>query len=54
MLGVTLLQVVCSIIAVYFGARTAMGFGRDVRAALFHQVGDVLRPGGRRASARRR
>ena len=29
--------------AVYFGARTAMGFGRDVRAALFHRVGDVLR-----------
>jgi ATP-binding cassette subfamily B multidrug efflux pump len=39
MLGVTVLQVVCTIIAVYFGARTAMGFGRDVRAALFHQVG---------------
>jgi ATP-binding cassette, subfamily B, multidrug efflux pump len=39
MLGVTILQIVCTIIAVYFGARTAMGFGRDVRAALFHQVG---------------
>ena len=39
MLGVTLLQIVCSITAVYFGARTAMGFGRDVRAALFSQVG---------------
>ena len=39
MLGVTVLQIVCTIIAVYFGARTAMGFGRDVRAALFHQVG---------------
>ena len=25
--------------AVWFGARTAMGFGRDVRAALFHRVG---------------
>jgi ATP-binding cassette subfamily B protein len=39
MLGVTVLQIICTIIAVYFGARTAMGFGRDVRAALFHQVG---------------
>jgi ATP-binding cassette subfamily B multidrug efflux pump len=39
MLMITVLQVVCTIIAVYFGARTAMGFGRDVRAALFHQVG---------------
>ena len=39
MLGVTVLQIVCTIIAVYFGARTAMGFGRDVRAALFRQVG---------------
>ena len=39
MLAVTVLQVVCTIIAVYFGARTAMGFGRDVRGALFKQVG---------------
>ena len=39
MLGVTLLQIICSITAVYFGARTAMGFGRDVRAAVFSQVG---------------
>ncbi len=39
MLAVTLLQVVCSIAAVYFGARTAMSFGRDVRGALFSQVG---------------
>ena len=27
------MQIVCSIAAVYFGARTAMAFGRDVRAA---------------------
>ena len=40
MLAVTLLQVVCSIAAVYFGARTAMGFGRDVRSAVFHRVGE--------------
>jgi ATP-binding cassette subfamily B multidrug efflux pump len=39
MLAVTLVQVVSSIIAVYFGARTAMGFGRDIRAAVFHRVG---------------
>ncbi len=39
MLAVTLVQVVCSVAAVYFGARTAMGFGRDTRAAVFHQVG---------------
>ncbi len=39
MLAVTVLQIVCTIIAVYFGARTAMGFGRDVRGDLFKQVG---------------
>jgi len=40
MLAVTLLQVACSVAAVYFGARTGMGFGRDVRSALFHRVGE--------------
>ena len=40
MLGVTLVQIACSVAAVYFGARTAMAFGRDVRAALFSQVGE--------------
>jgi ATP-binding cassette, subfamily B, multidrug efflux pump len=35
MLAVTALQVVCAIGAVYFGSRTGMGFGRDLRAALF-------------------
>jgi ATP-binding cassette, subfamily B, multidrug efflux pump len=39
MLTVTLLQIVCSIGAVYFAARTAMAFGRDVRTAIFHRVG---------------
>jgi ATP-binding cassette subfamily B multidrug efflux pump len=39
MLGVTVLQVVCSVGAVWFGARTSMSLGRDVRAALFHRVG---------------
>jgi ABC-type multidrug transport system fused ATPase/permease subunit len=38
MLAVTGLQVVCSIGAVYFGSRTGMGFGRDLRAAMFHHV----------------
>ncbi|MGH8926959.1 MAG: ABC transporter ATP-binding protein [Acidimicrobiia bacterium] len=40
MLGVSLLQVACTIIAVYFGARTAMGFGRDLRSAVFHRVSE--------------
>ncbi|MEO5841662.1 MAG: ABC transporter ATP-binding protein [Acidimicrobiales bacterium] len=38
MLGVTLIQIVFAVIAVYYGARMAMGFGRDVRHNLFHQV----------------
>src|SRR4051794_33139638 len=39
MLGVSLVQIVCSVAAVYVGARTAMSFGRDLRSALFHRVG---------------
>jgi ATP-binding cassette subfamily B protein len=39
MLIITLGQVVCAVVAVYFGARLAMSFGRDLRAAIFHQVG---------------
>ena len=39
MLGVTLLQVVSSVSAVWFGAKTSMSLGRDLRAALFHRVG---------------
>ncbi|MEU7586962.1 ABC transporter ATP-binding protein [Micromonospora sp. NPDC049230] len=38
MLLVSLVQIVCSIAAVYLGARVAMGFGRDVRANLFGHV----------------
>jgi len=38
MLAVSLLQVVAAVGAVYFGARTAMRFGRDVRRALFAHV----------------
>ena len=40
MIAVTLLQIVCSVGAVYFGARSAMAFGRDVRSAIFHRVGE--------------
>ena len=39
MLAITLGQVICAIVAVYFGARLAMSFGRDLRGAIFHQVG---------------
>ncbi|KJK58434.1 ABC transporter ATP-binding protein [Saccharothrix sp. ST-888] len=38
MVAVTLVQAVCSIGAVYFGARTAMAVGRDIRAAVFDRV----------------
>jgi ATP-binding cassette, subfamily B, multidrug efflux pump len=38
MLAVTGLQVLCSVGAVYFGSRTGMGFGRDLRRAIFHHV----------------
>ncbi len=40
MLGVTLVQVVFSVGAVYLSAKVAMSFGRDVRGDLFHQVTD--------------
>jgi ATP-binding cassette, subfamily B, multidrug efflux pump len=40
MLLVTFAQIVCSIAAVYFGARTAMSFGRDLRAAVFTRVSE--------------
>ncbi|MFE6967379.1 ABC transporter ATP-binding protein [Agromyces sp. NPDC057679] len=40
MLGITLLQVAASITAVYFGAKTAMGLGRDVRRSVFRRVAD--------------
>jgi ATP-binding cassette subfamily B protein len=40
MLGITLLQIACAIAAVYFGARTAMGLGRDLRGAIFTRVGE--------------
>jgi ATP-binding cassette subfamily B multidrug efflux pump len=39
MLGISALQVLCTLAAVYYGARIAMGYGRDLRAAIFHRVG---------------
>ena len=39
MLGVAFVQVACTVVAVYVGARIAMGFGRDLRVAVFHRVG---------------
>jgi ATP-binding cassette subfamily B multidrug efflux pump len=38
MLAITVLQVVCTIVAVYYGARTAMALGRDLRAGVFGTV----------------
>ncbi|MFD4582808.1 ABC transporter ATP-binding protein [Streptomyces sp. NPDC058434] len=38
MIGVSVVQVVCNIGAVYYGARTAAALGRDVRAAVFDRV----------------
>ncbi|MEU0113767.1 ABC transporter ATP-binding protein [Streptomyces bobili] len=38
MIGISLVQVVCNIGAVYYGARTASALGRDMRAAVFDRV----------------
>jgi ATP-binding cassette subfamily B protein len=38
MLALTFLLVLCSVIAIYFGSRTAMSFGRDIRGAVFRKV----------------
>lgn len=38
MLAISLGQVICAIVAVYFGAKVAMSFGRDVRNGLFTRV----------------
>jgi ATP-binding cassette, subfamily B, multidrug efflux pump len=40
MLAASGAQVVFSIVAVYFAARLAMAFGRDVRSAVFHRVSE--------------
>ncbi len=39
MLAIAALQICCAIAAVYVGARVAMGYGRDLRGAVFHHVG---------------
>lgn len=38
MLGVSLVQIAAQIAAAYVASRTAMSFGRDLRAAVFHRV----------------
>ncbi|WP_203749424.1 ABC transporter ATP-binding protein [Actinoplanes cyaneus] len=38
MLAITVLQIAAQIVAVYFGARTAMAVGRDVRDSIFSRV----------------
>ena len=38
MLGISLVVVVASIVAVYWGSKTGMAFGRDVRGAIFRKV----------------
>jgi ATP-binding cassette subfamily B protein len=38
MLMVSFGQIICAIVAVYFGSRLAMGMGRDLRGDLFHRV----------------
>jgi ABC-type multidrug transport system fused ATPase/permease subunit len=38
MFAVTALQVLCAVGAVYFGSRAGMGFGRDLRSAMFHHI----------------
>jgi len=38
MVVVTAVQLTFTLLAVYYGSRVAMGFGRDVRDALFHRV----------------
>lgn len=40
MLLITLAQIVCAVVAVYFGAKAAMGLGRDLRGAIFERVGE--------------
>ncbi|MCU1512208.1 MAG: multidrug transporter ATP-binding protein [Arthrobacter sp.] len=40
MLLVTLLQIACTIAAVYFGAKAAMGMGRDLRGSVFGRVAE--------------
>ncbi len=40
MLVLSLVQVTFAVLGVYFGAKVAMGFGRDLRSNLYHRVTD--------------
>ena len=40
MLAISFLQILASVYAVYLAARTAMSFGRDLRARVFSRVGE--------------
>jgi ATP-binding cassette subfamily B multidrug efflux pump len=40
MLAITVAQIACAVTAVYFGAKVAMGVGRDLRSAVFRRVGE--------------
>ena len=40
MLIISVAQIACSVAATYFGSRTAMGFGRDLRGAIFRRVSE--------------
>jgi ATP-binding cassette subfamily B protein len=44
LLGVCGIEVLSSVGAVYFGSRTGMGFGRDLRSAIFHHVTGLSAP----------
>ncbi len=40
MLAITVVQILANLVAIYYGARTAMRFGRDLRAEIFSTVED--------------
>lgn len=40
MLLITLVQIIATVIAVYFGAKSAMGMGRDLRSQVFNRVAE--------------
>ncbi len=41
MLGISAVQILCSLAAVYVGAKVAMSYGRDLRAGIVHHVGSL-------------
>jgi ATP-binding cassette, subfamily B, multidrug efflux pump len=41
MLAIAACQIACSVTAVYVGARLSLGYGRDLRAGIFHHVGKL-------------